>query len=105
VACIVSGGNIDRRMLSTVLLRGLARDGKAARLRIEIEDLPGTLSRVTRLIGDSGADIIDIHHERTFSRLPPRCAELDVLCETRGRAHVERIVELLRAAGFAAQAL
>jgi threonine dehydratase len=105
VAAVVSGGNIDRRMLSTVLLRGLAGDGKAARLRIEIEDLPGTLSRVTRLIGDSGADIIDIAHERTFSGLPPRCAELDVLCETRGRAHVERIVELLRAAGFPARAL
>ena len=105
VAAVVSGGNIDRRMLSTVLLRGLARDGKAARLRIEIEDLPGTLSRVTRLIGDSGADIIDITHERTFSRLPPRCAELDVLLETRGRAHVEHIVGLLRAAGFPAHAL
>ncbi len=103
VAVVVSGGNIDRRMLSTVLLRSLARDGKVARLRIEIQDLPGVLSRVTRLIGDSGADIIDITHQRTFTRLPPRCAELDVILETRGQAHVDEILALLRGEGFPAQ--
>ncbi|MGE3174410.1 MAG: threonine ammonia-lyase [Planctomycetota bacterium] len=101
-AVVVSGGNIDRRMLSTVLLRGLARDGKVARLRIEIRDVPGVLSSVTRLIGDTGADIIDITHQRTFSRLPPRFAELDVIVETRGRDHVEAILTALRQQGFQA---
>jgi len=105
VAVVVSGGNIDRRMLSTVLLRGLAHDGKIARLRIEIEDVPGVLARVTRLIGDTGADIIDITHERTFTKQPPRCAELDVTCETRGRAHVEALLALLHGQGFRAQLL
>jgi len=100
-----TGGNIDRRMLSTVLLRGLAHDGKIARLRIEIEDVPGVLARVTRLIGDTGADIIDITHERTFTKQPPRCAELDVTCETRGRAHVEALLALLHGQGFRAQLL
>lgn len=103
VAVVISGGNIDRRMLSTVLLRGLARDGKAARIRIEIQDLPGVLSKVTRLIGDTGADIIDITHQRTFSPLPPRCAELDVILETRGQAHVAEILERLQNEGFPAQ--
>ncbi len=104
VCLVISGGNIDRRMLSTVLLRGLARDGKVARLRIEIQDLPGVLSRVTRLIGDTGADIIDIDHQRTFSHLPPRCAELQVVLETRGQTHVERILQVLQREGFPARA-
>ncbi len=104
VCLVISGGNIDRRMLSTVLLRGLARDGKVARLHIEIRDLPGVLSKVTRLIGDTGADIIDIEHQRTFSHLPPRYAELSVVLETRGQQHVERILQLLQREGFPARA-
>ncbi|MEQ1631215.1 MAG: threonine ammonia-lyase [Planctomycetota bacterium] len=104
VCLVLSGGNIDRRMLSTVLLRGLARDGKVARLHIEIQDLPGVLSRVTRLIGDTGADIIDIDHQRTFSHLPPRCAELSVVLETRGQQHVEKILQTLQREGFPARA-
>ncbi len=103
VCLVISGGNIDRRMLSTVLLRGLLRDGKVVRLHIEIRDLPGVLSRVTRLIGETGADIIDITHQRTFSKLPPRCAELDVVCETRGQEHVAAILQTLRSEGFAAR--
>ena len=104
VGVVISGGIIFRRMLSTVLLRGLARDGKVARLRIEITDLPGTLSRVTRMIGATGADIIEIEHERLFSPLPPRQAELDVVLETRGKSHVDQILRDLHAAGFPARA-
>jgi threonine dehydratase len=89
-------------MLSTVLLRGLERDGKVAKLRIEIHDVPGVLSRVTQLIGASGADIIDITHQRLFTHMPPRQAELEVVMETRGRAHVDQIMLTLGAAGFPA---
>jgi threonine dehydratase len=102
VGVVVCGGNIDRRMLSTVLLRGLERDGKVAKLRIEIHDVPGVLSRVTQLIGASGADIIDITHQRLFTHMPPRQAELEVVMETRGRAHVDQIMLTLGAAGFPA---
>lgn len=103
VGVVICGGNIDRRMLSTVLLRGLKRDGKAARLHIEIHDAPGVLSKVTRLIGESGADIIDITHQRMFSRLPPRYAELDIVLETRGQEHVAQILGALAGAGFPAR--
>ena len=105
VGVVVSGGNIDRRMLSTVLLRALKHDGKIARVRVEIHDAPGVLSRVARLIGATGADIIDIAHERVFSALPPRSAALVVDLETRGRAHVEQILRELAAAGFPAVAV
>lgn len=102
VGVMVCGGNIDRRMLSTVLLRGLKRDGKIAKLRISIHDVPGVLSRVTQLIGASGADVIDIEHQRLFNNLAPRQAELDVVMETKGAAHVERILHTLGEAGFPA---
>ena len=105
VGIVICGGNIDRRMLSTVLLRGLKRDGKVAKLRIAIQDVPGVLARVTQMIGATGADIIDIEHQRLFTHSGPRQAELDVVMETRGKAHVEQILASLQAAGFPAQVL
>jgi threonine dehydratase len=102
-AAVVSGGNIDARMLANVLLRGLQRDGKIARVRVQISDSPGVLARVTSLIGATGADIIDIEHQRVFSATPPRQAELDVVMETRGQAHVERILADLVEQGFPAR--
>ncbi len=105
VGVVICGGNIDRRMLSTVLLRGLKRDGKVAKLRISINDVPGVLARVTQMIGASGADVIDIEHQRLFTGLGPRQAELDVVMETRGKAHVDQILATLQGAGFAAQTL
>jgi threonine dehydratase len=103
VGVVISGGNVDARLLSTVLLRGLQHDGKIARVRIEISDSPGVLSRVTKIIASSGADIIDIEHQRLFSAVPARQAELDVVMETRGRAHVERILSDLQQNGFPAR--
>jgi threonine dehydratase len=105
VGVVICGGNIDRRMLSTVLLRGLKRDGKIAKLKIAIHDVPGVLARVTQMIGAAGGDIIDIEHQRLFTGLSPRQAELDVVMETRGQAHVDRILASLRDAGFPAQSL
>lgn len=105
VGVVICGGNIDRRMLSTVLLRSLKRDGKIAKLRISIHDVPGVLARVTQMIGAAGADIIDIEHQRMFNNLAPRQAELDVVMETRGKAHVDQIRLTLEASGFPAQAL
>ena len=105
VGVVVCGGNIDRRMLSTVLLRSLKRDGKVAKLRIFIQDVPGVLARVTQMVGAAGADIIDIEHQRLFTGLGPRQAELHIVMETRGTAHVEQIVASLQGAGFPAQVL
>jgi len=103
VGIVITGGNVDRRMLSSVLLRGLERDGKIARMRIEITDLPGTLARITEMIGAAGADIVDIEHERLFVELAGRRAELVVVMETHGQSHVDRILTALRDAGFPAQ--
>lgn len=105
VGVVICGGNIDRRMLSTVLLRGLKRDGKIAKLRIQIHDVPGVLSRVTQMIGAAGADVIDIEHQRLFNTLGPREAELHVVMETKGAQHVEKILVQLRQAKFSADTI
>ncbi len=105
VATILCGGNIDPRILASVLMRGLVRDGQMVRLRIEIDDVPGVLSRVAGVIGATGGNIIETHHQRLFFQLPVRRADIDVIVETRDRSHVDVIVERLNASGFTARIL
>ena len=100
VGLIVSGGNIDLRLLSSVILKGLVRDGRIVRMRIEISDIPGTLARIATIIGEADANIIEVYHQRAFSGLPAKNAELDVVIETRGGDHVNEIIEKLTAVGF-----
>ena len=100
VGLVVSGGNIDRRLLATILMRGLAREGRMARLRVEIQDTPGTLAKVGRLIGEKDGNIIEIYHHRLFYDVPVKMAELDVVVETRNAAHVSEIVSHLTEGGF-----
>ena len=100
VGLVVSGGNIDLRLLSSVILKGLVRDGRIVRMRIEISDIPGTLARIATIIGDSDANIIEVYHQRAFSGLPAKNAELDVVIEARGSDHVNEIIEKLTAVGF-----
>ncbi|MCK6451723.1 MAG: threonine ammonia-lyase [Alphaproteobacteria bacterium] len=105
VALVVCGGNIDSRLLGSVLMRGLVREGRVASLRIDITDRPGTLAQVAGLIGATGGNIIEIHHQRLFRDVPAKRAELDAVVETRNAQHVREIVDRLRAAGFKARVL
>ncbi len=100
VGVVIGGGNIDVRLLSWVLTRGLVRDGRMARLRIGIVDRPGVLALVTKLIGDMGGNIIEVYHQRLFYDVPAKQADVDAVIETRNRDHIQEIVESLRAGGF-----
>ena len=100
VGVVICGGNIDTRLLSSVLLRGLARDGKLVRIRSEISDSPGVLAKIAGLIGDCGGNIVEIYHQRLFYNVPVKLAELDAVIETRTSQHVREIVERLNQAGF-----
>ncbi len=100
VALVVSGGNVDARLIASILLRGLGRAGRIARLRIEIPDLPGTLARVAKLIGDGDGNIIEITHQRLFYDVPVRYTELDAVIEATSAGHLREIVEMLRRSGF-----
>ena len=100
VGLVVTGGNIDARLLSSILMRGLVRTGRLVRLRAEITDQPGTLARLTRVIGDAGANIIEIYHQRLFQDVPVKRAELDAVVETRNRAHVSELIRAMEKAGY-----
>lgn len=100
VGLVVCGGNIDSRVLSTLLLRGLVREGRITRLTFQIADKPGQLSTISRLIGEAGANIVEVIHQRMFQSVGLKDAELDVVIEARDIAHVGEILTSLRAEGF-----
>lgn len=100
VGTILCGGNIDTRLLASVLTRDLARVGRLAELAIDLQDRPGQLARVSQIIGEAGANIVEVSHQRTFSNLPAKAALLEVVVEARDRAHLDETVRLLRARGF-----
>ena len=105
VGLVVSGGNIDLRVLSSVILRALARSGRLVRLRLEIMDQPGMLASVATIIGNAGGNIIDVSHHRDLPGVPLKDAVLEVSLETRDRPHAEAIVAALRAAGLGVTAM
>ncbi len=100
VGLVICGGNIDSRLLSTLILRGLVRDGRICRLTFEIDDTPGQLSDISRIIGESGANVVEVIHQRMMQSVSLKKAELEVVIEARDRHHVEEIVKTLQDAGF-----
>jgi threonine dehydratase len=95
VVAIVSGGNIDCRLLAELLNRSLVRDGRLVRLRIGLVDRPGMLGQIADIIGAEGGNIIEINHQRLFYDVPARQAEIDAIIETRNVDHVRDIVAAL----------
>jgi threonine dehydratase len=105
IGLVISGGNIDSRLLANVLMRGLARQGRIGRLRIELSDAPGSLAQVSRLIGEADGNIIEIVHHRLFSDVPARMTEIDVMVETQDAEHLRGMLEALNKAGYNARLL
>ena len=105
VVAVICGGNIDVRLLSGVLTRGLVRDGRLVRLRIAIVDQPGVLARICNFIGQTGGNIIEVHHQRLFHDVPPKQADIDVVVETKNEQHVSEIIEKLQDGGFPTRVL
>jgi len=100
VGLVVSGGNIDSRMLSSILMRGLVREGRLASLRISIPDMPGVLAIISKIIGDSGANIIEVHHQQLFSDVALKQTQIDVAVETIDRKHLQKLVDVLTNTGY-----
>ena len=100
VGLVICGGNIDSRLLSTLILRGLVRDGRITRLTFEIDDTPGQLADISLIIGESGANVVEVIHQRMMQSVSLKQAELDVVIEARDIGHVKELVDTLRAAGF-----
>ena len=99
VGIIVSGGNIDSRVLASVLMRGLVRDLRLVRLRVSMPDISGSLARVAALIAEAGGNIVEVQHQRIFGTASVRTPEVEFLVETRDREHTEALVGSLQANG------
>ncbi|KUO68433.1 MAG: threonine dehydratase [Alphaproteobacteria bacterium BRH_c36] len=100
VGLVLCGGNIDTRLLASVLTRELARQGCLTQLTIDIPDRPGQLATVSRAIAEAEANVVEVYHQRVFTDLPAKGAELHVVIETRDRAHLQRVIADLEACGY-----
>jgi threonine dehydratase len=97
---VLSGGNIDTRLLSGVLTRQLAREGRLSKLKFDIVDRPGQLGTVVAVLSKAGANIVEVSHQRIFTDLPAKAVVLEVVIETRDRSHLEATITALREANL-----
>ena len=100
VGLVLTGGNIDARLLAGVLTRQLAREGRLSQLRFDIVDRPGQLETVVAVLSKTGANIVEVSHQRIFTDLPAKAVLLEVVIETRDRSHLASTIAALRAASI-----
>lgn len=98
--CLVSGGNIDVNILSRVITRGLVMGGRNSVLQIALEDKPGQLVGVSKIISDCGANVVSVHHERSDANMAISSCFLKIGMETRDFDQIRSIKEALTKAGF-----
>ncbi|MBX3561271.1 MAG: threonine ammonia-lyase [Sphingomonas sp.] len=103
VGLVLSGGNIDTHLLANVLLRDLVRSGRLTRLRIHLQDRPGALVAVMKIFSACQVNIVEINHQRVFTSLPAKDAAIEVACEARDAAQIERLIATLAEEGYKAQ--
>jgi threonine dehydratase len=103
VGLVLCGGNIDPLLLAAIIERGMVRAGRLARIRVGARDVPGSLARITATVADAGANIEEVHHQRAFTMLAALNVEIELVVQTRGRPHIEQVLQALRAAGFEAE--
>ena len=97
---ILCGANIDSRILAAVLMRRLIRKGRIVRFRIRIQDLPGVLSDITEIVGEMGGNILEVSHQRMFSNVPVKDADLYLTVETRDAKQSQLIKTRLDELGY-----
>ena len=100
VGIVLSGGNIDMRLLSNVILRDLAREGRIVSLVLSIDDRPGVLARVASLIGEAGGNIMEVSHNRLMTGASAKSADLGLVIEARDDTHAAEIKARLEKAGY-----
>jgi len=105
VGLILSGGNIDPRIMASVLMRELLREGRIFSFRLTIPDRPGVLGQIATRLGGLGANILEVNHHRGLLDVPAKGAKLDVTVETRDATHAREIAAGLAADGYAPQVI
>jgi threonine dehydratase len=100
VGLILCGGNIDPRILASIMVRELEREHRIVSFRLTIADRPGVLGPIATLLGKLGANILEVDHRRLFLDVPAKGAKLDITVEARDRAHSEEILHVLAEGGY-----
>jgi threonine dehydratase len=100
IGLILSGGNIDPRILASITVRELERESRVVSFRLTAPDRPGVLGQIATRLGELGANILEVDHRRLFLDVPAKGAKLDVTVETRDAAHAEEILSVLAAEGY-----
>ena len=103
VGLVLCGGNIEPLVLAEIIQRGMVKSGRLARLRLDVRDVPGALADVATLLGRLGANIDEVQHQRAFTMLSVERAQLEVVVQTRGVAHIEQVLQALRGRGYRAE--
>jgi threonine dehydratase len=103
VGLVLSGGNIDLQLLASVIMRSLVRTGRLVTVRVTVPDIPGSLGRVTALVGTGGGNIIDVQHRRHILAVPTRAAQLDLTVEVASKDATAAVIDIIRSAGFEAE--
>lgn len=105
VGVVLTGGNIDPRLLVQIIERGLVRSGRLTRLRVEIDDRPGELARLLTVVGAAGANLVEAQHQRLFVDVGARAADVDLTIECMDAAHRDEVVAAMTAAGYSVVSL
>jgi threonine dehydratase len=100
VGLVLCGGNIDPRILASIMIRELERDSRIVSFRLTIADRPGLLGQIATMLGRLGANILEVDHRRMFLDVPAKGARLDITVETRDAAHADEIFAAFEAEGF-----
>jgi len=100
VGLVLCGGNIEPLVLAEIIQRGMVKSGRLVRLRFDVRDVPGSLAEVAAALGALGANIDEVQHQRAFTTLSVERAQIEVVVQTRGAAHVEQILNSLRAQDY-----
>lgn len=105
VGMILSGGNIDPLLLAAIIGRGMVRSGRLARIKVSARDVPGVLARITATVAAAGANIEEVHHQRAFTMLAAQSVEIELVLQTRNKAHIEEVIAALQAEGMQVNAV
>ena len=97
---MLCGGNIDPLLLASIIERGMVRAGRLARITVSVRDVPGALANITATVAAAGANIDEVHHQRAFTLLSAQNVEIELVIQTRGKAHIQQVLAMLGAAGF-----
>lgn len=100
VGMVLTGGNIDSRLLASAIMRGMARDGRLSRLRVTMLDVPGSLAKVSAAVAAAGANVLELRHQREFGAVSLKMTEMEMVVEAKDKAHSAQVITSLEEAGF-----